>query len=88
MNAVSRLISSGCSRESRKPCASRRAANSLAATPESGSGLPGTVLDETLLVATGEGALRLTRIQAPGRAAMPAEAFLRGRKVPPGTRLG
>jgi methionyl-tRNA formyltransferase len=60
----------------------------LAATPESGSGLPGTVLDETLLVATGEGALRLTRIQAPGRAAMPAEAFLRGRKVPPGTRLG
>ena len=60
----------------------------LAATPESGSGLPGTVLDEALLVATAEGALRLTRIQAPGRAAMPAEAFLRGRKVPPGTRLG
>ena len=46
------------------------------------------MLDETLLVATGEAALRLTRIQAPGRAAMPAEAFLRGRKVPPGTRLG
>ncbi len=60
----------------------------LAATPESGSGTPGTVLDANLLVATGEGALRLTRIQAPGRAAMPAEAFLRGRPIPPGTRLG
>jgi methionyl-tRNA formyltransferase len=60
----------------------------LAATPESGSGAPGTVLDANLLVATGEGALRLTRIQAPGRAAMPAEAFLRGRPIPPGTRLG
>ncbi len=60
----------------------------LAATPESGSGTPGTVLDANLIVATGEGALRLTRIQAPGRAAMPAEAFLRGRPIPPGTRLG
>jgi methionyl-tRNA formyltransferase len=60
----------------------------LAATPEPGTGTPGTVLDETLLVATGSGALRLTRIQAPGRAAMPAEAFLRGRPIPPGTRLG
>ncbi len=60
----------------------------LAATPEPGTGAPGTVLDANLLVATGQGALRLTRIQAPGRAAMPAEAFLRGRPIPPGTRLG
>ena len=60
----------------------------LAATPEPGTGAPGTVLDANLLIATGEGALRLTRIQAPGRAAMPAEAFLRGRPIPPGTRLG
>ncbi|MCX7378296.1 MAG: methionyl-tRNA formyltransferase [Alphaproteobacteria bacterium] len=60
----------------------------LAATPESGSGTPGTVLDANLLVATGDGALRLTRIQAPGRAAMQAEAFLRGRPIPPGTHLG
>jgi methionyl-tRNA formyltransferase len=59
----------------------------LAAIAEPGAGTPGTVLDEALLVATGDGALRLTRIQAPGRAAMPAEAFLRGRRVPPGTRL-
>ncbi len=60
----------------------------LAATPEPGTGTPGTVIDANLLVATGDGALRLTRIQAPGRAAMPAEAFLRGRPIPPGTKLG
>jgi methionyl-tRNA formyltransferase len=59
----------------------------LAATPEPGDGPPGTVLDDALLVATGHGALRLGRIQAPGRAAMAADAFLRGRRVPPGTRL-
>jgi methionyl-tRNA formyltransferase len=53
-----------------------------------GCGLPGTVLDARLTVATGHGALRITRLQAPGRAAMPAEAFLNGRKVAAGTRLG
>jgi methionyl-tRNA formyltransferase len=55
---------------------------------ESGVGAPGTCLDDALLVATGAGALRLSRVQAPGRAAMDAAAFLRGRKVPAGTRLG
>jgi len=59
----------------------------LAATVADGSGAPGTVLDEALLVATGTGALRLTRLQAPGRAPLPADAFLRGRLVPAGTRL-
>ncbi len=59
----------------------------LAATLEAAEGAPGTVLDDALLVATGHGALRLVRIQAPGRAAMATGAFLRGRKVPPGTRL-
>lgn len=60
----------------------------LAAAPEPREGPPGTVLDDALLVATGHGALRLARIQAPGRAALPADTFLRGRKLPPGTRLG
>jgi methionyl-tRNA formyltransferase len=59
----------------------------LAAREEPGSGLPGTLLDAALLVATGSGALRLVRVQAPGRAAMPAEQFLRGRPVAAGTRL-
>ena len=60
----------------------------LAAVPAPGNGPAGSVLDEALLVGTGNGALRLTRVQAPGRAAMPAEAFLRGRRVPAGTVLG
>ena len=60
----------------------------LAAVPQAGTGTPGTALDEALLVAAGEGALRLTHVQAPGRAAMPAASFLRGRRVPAGTVLG
>ncbi len=60
----------------------------LAAQPVPGSGEAGTTLDGRLTVATGAGALRLTRLQAPGRAAMTAEAFLNGRSIPPGTRLG
>ena len=60
----------------------------LAARPEAGAGLPGTLLDDALLVACGDGALRLTRVQAPGRAAMDAAAFLRGRPTPAGTKLG
>jgi methionyl-tRNA formyltransferase len=60
----------------------------LAAEPAPGRGEPGLVLDEALLVATGAGALRITRLQAPGRAAMPAEAFLRGRRIASGARLG
>ncbi len=60
----------------------------LAAAPEAGGGAPGTVLDDALLVGCGQGALRLLRVQAPGRGAMAAEAFLRGRQVPAGTVLG
>jgi methionyl-tRNA formyltransferase len=60
----------------------------LAAEPVAGSGEPGVVLDEALTVACGSGALRLLRVQSPGRAAVDAAAFLRGRRIPPGTRLG
>jgi methionyl-tRNA formyltransferase len=59
----------------------------LAAEPEPGSGAPGTVLDDRLLVACGHGALRLLRVQAAGRRAMAAEDFLRGQPIPPGTVL-
>ncbi|MFN3076172.1 MAG: methionyl-tRNA formyltransferase [Alphaproteobacteria bacterium] len=48
---------------------------------------PGTVLDDSLSVACGTGALRLLAVQRPGREPMPAEAFLRGYSLPPGTRL-
>jgi methionyl-tRNA formyltransferase len=43
---------------------------------------PGTLLDAAT-IACGEGALRLIRLQRPGRAAMPAEAVLRGFALPP-----
>jgi methionyl-tRNA formyltransferase len=61
----------------------------LEAEPGQGSGPPGTVLHApALTVACGRGALRITRLQRPGRAALDAEAFLRGFPLPPGTRLG
>ena len=60
----------------------------LAAEPATGSGNPGTVLDNALLVATGAQAIRLTRIQLPGRGALDTNAFLRGHPIPPGTVLG
>src|SRR5690606_27641102 len=43
-----------------------------------GSGPPGTVLDEHLTVACGEGAVRLAVLQRAGRKPMSAEEFLRG----------
>ena len=52
-----------------------------------GEGTPGTVLGPGLTVACGAGALRLTRVQRPGRAAMSDEALLRGFAIPSGTVL-
>ena len=60
----------------------------LDAVPEPGGGAPGTALDSRLLIGCGTGALRLLRIQRPGRAAMDADDLLRGAPVPPGTPLG
>ncbi|MBP0446273.1 methionyl-tRNA formyltransferase [Roseomonas sp. SSH11] len=62
----------------------------ISAAPEPGrEAAPGTVLDDALLVACGGGtALRLARVQRAGRAAMDADAFLRGSPVPAGTVLG
>jgi methionyl-tRNA formyltransferase len=60
----------------------------LAARAEPGAGAPGTVLDDAALVACGSGALRLVRLQRPGRAAVEAEAFLRGFALPAGAVLG
>jgi methionyl-tRNA formyltransferase len=60
----------------------------LAARVEPGAGPPGMVLDDAALIACGSGALRLTRLQRPGRAPLGAEAFLRGFALPRGTLLG
>ena len=59
----------------------------LAAEVAEGSGSPGTVLDKTLAVACGTGALRPIRVQKAGKAPMDTEAFLRGTALPVGTRL-
>ena len=48
---------------------------------------PGTVIDDHLTIACGSDALRLTRLQRPGRAPLDAADFLRGCKIPAGTRL-
>ena len=58
-----------------------------AAAVEDGGGPPGRVLDDGAAVACGEGALRLLRLQRPGRSAMDAAAFLRGFPLPAGTDL-
>ena len=49
---------------------------------------PGTAIDGALTVACGGGAaLRPTRLQRAGKAAMDRDAFLRGRPIAAGTRL-
>ncbi len=49
-----------------------------------GDGAPGTLLDDHLRVACGEGAVRLMRVQREGRQALDAEDFLRGAGAPAG----
>ncbi len=55
--------------------------------PGPSTALPGTVLDAALAIACGSGALRLLRLQRPGRAPLDAADFLRGCPIPPGTIL-
>ncbi|MGD9815553.1 MAG: methionyl-tRNA formyltransferase [Hyphomonadaceae bacterium] len=52
-----------------------------------GAGAPGETLDDDLLVACGDGAVRLLTVQREGRAPLPAAAFLRGTPIPAGVRL-
>jgi methionyl-tRNA formyltransferase len=59
----------------------------LAAEAAAGSGQPGQLLDDRLTVACGTGALSLLSVQRPGKAPLPAAAFLRGFALPPGTVL-
>ncbi|WDZ76985.1 methionyl-tRNA formyltransferase [Ensifer adhaerens] len=54
----------------------------------SGSGTPGTVLDDNLAIACSDGAVHLTRLQRAGGKALGAADFLRGTPVAAGTRIG
>jgi methionyl-tRNA formyltransferase len=59
----------------------------LTAEPVPGSGVPGTVLDDRLTIACGDGEIRATRLQREGKRALDAEAFLRGTDIATGTLL-
>jgi methionyl-tRNA formyltransferase len=52
-----------------------------------GQGLPGSLIDEKLIVACADGALQLVEIQRAGKAPMSAEDFLRGVKIAKGKML-
>jgi methionyl-tRNA formyltransferase len=59
----------------------------LRTTKGEGAGTPGTVLDDGLTIACGEGAVRILQLQRAGRGPMNAEEFLRGTPLPAGARL-
>jgi methionyl-tRNA formyltransferase len=60
----------------------------LRTTRAEGAGAPGTVLDDKLTVACGEGAVRILELQRAGRQPMQAQEFLHGTSVAAGTRFG
>jgi len=60
----------------------------LRTTRSDRSGAPGTVLDDELTVACGEGAVRILELQRAGRQPMKAQDFLRGMPVAAGARFG
>ncbi|MBM3468131.1 MAG: methionyl-tRNA formyltransferase [Alphaproteobacteria bacterium] len=51
------------------------------------SGEPGTVLNEHLCIACGQGALQIKTLQRPGGEVLESDAFLRGFPIPVGTKL-
>src|SRR5215468_5139131 len=59
----------------------------LRTTVAPGSGPPGTLIDDALTIACGEGALRILELQRAGRQAMKTAEFLRGQALPRGSRL-
>jgi methionyl-tRNA formyltransferase len=59
----------------------------LRTTRGQGSGAPGTLVDDKLTIACGEGAVQLVELQRSGKQAMKAEEFLRGTPLPLGTQL-
>ena len=59
----------------------------LRTTRGEGSGPPGTLLDDQLTIACGDGAVRILELQRAGRHAMKAQEFLRGTPLVAGARL-
>ncbi len=59
----------------------------LRTTLVQGSGKPGDVLDDTLTVACGSGAIQLLQVQRAGKGLMTAQDFLRGSNLPAGSMV-
>jgi methionyl-tRNA formyltransferase len=59
----------------------------LRCEPVKGAGTPGSVLDDQLTIACGEGAIRIIELQRAGKAPMKAADFLRGVPLKPPARL-
>jgi methionyl-tRNA formyltransferase len=59
----------------------------LRASLVEGSGEAGTILDDRLTIACGQGALRLLEVQRGGKAPMKVDEFLKGAPLAAGTRL-
>ncbi|GAA4225495.1 methionyl-tRNA formyltransferase [Sagittula marina] len=60
----------------------------LAAAEAPGTGAAGVALDDALMIACGEGALRVLSAQRAGKSVQDAATFLRGQTVPAGTVFG
>ena len=59
----------------------------LSALVEGGAGSPGTVIDDRLGIATGEGVIRPVTLQRAGRGVMTSAELLRGFAIPAGSQL-
>jgi methionyl-tRNA formyltransferase len=57
----------------------------LRTTKGEGKGAPGTLLDDKLTIACGEGAIRILELQRAGKQPMKADEFLRGAALRPGS---
>jgi methionyl-tRNA formyltransferase len=59
----------------------------LRSTRAQGGGAPGTLLDDNLAVACGDGAIRIVELQRAGKQPMKADEFLRGTKICTGMKI-
>jgi methionyl-tRNA formyltransferase len=66
----------------------RERVKALRSTLASNAGAPGTLIDDSLTVACGEGGLRLIEVQRAGKKPMAAGEFLRGVPLRAGTIIG
>ena len=78
VSASSKLSAISSSSSSAWATASVPRVKALLSRPGLGQGSPGEVLDDALLIACGEGAVRLLRLQREGRSVQNTDDFVRG----------